>query len=334
MALSVHGEVVDQGSDPRTDPDEFAELYAAYAPRLRRYCSYRFGPNVADEIVQQTMERAFEALPDLADLDGAWPWLRVVARNIGINLHRRVDLCVPIDEMSKLVGAADRWSDPHDTAEREERRACVAMALARLSEGQQRVLVLRVLDELPMHTVAELLGTTENAVRQQLFKARKSFVTAYSALGGRSFAVGPVIAGWLVRFVRECKGRSRPTIAIACASLTCGVTLGYSLPSQQGDGALGDVRVSALEETSTTAATRVAPTRPWRAPARVVPAPGPELGTSQPVQVRVSRHPLAQGEVAAITVKVTTPVGTVYYRDRTVNGAAGPVCTRATQLCT
>jgi RNA polymerase sigma-70 factor (ECF subfamily) len=48
--------------------------------------------------------------------------------------------------------------------QREEVRARVQQALARLSEGDREVLVLRHLERLPTAEIAEVLGLSEGAV--------------------------------------------------------------------------------------------------------------------------------------------------------------------------
>jgi RNA polymerase sigma-70 factor (ECF subfamily) len=316
------------------DTDEFAAFYREHGPRLQRYCVMRFGRSHAEEISQLTMERALQSFSVLDRVRDPWPWLRVVARNTGLNLQRHEHRCSPVDDMGELAGPADRWSDPVDAAERAEKRVLIHTALGRLSDGQQRVLILRLQDELPLDAIAELLGTTENAVRQQLFKARRSFARAYAALGGSGLAVTAGAAlGRAYRLLGRTRGARHQltasagvTMVLSALSLGLVLHLPADLSHDHGTGTQLDMRaqttdapapVRAVARAGTTS--RVVRTRPA----------GPASG----LRAAVSKHPLAPGEVASLTVTVTTPVGTVYYRDQTVNGEAGPVCSAQRSLC-
>jgi len=316
------------------DSDEFAAFYREHGARLQRYCAMRFGRSHAEEISQLTMERALQSFAVLDRVRDPWPWLRVVARNTGLNLQRREHRCSPVDDMAALAGPADRWSDPVDAAERAEKRVLIHTALGRLSDGQQRVLVLRLQDELPLDAIAELLGTTENAVRQQLFKARRSFVRAYAALGGSGLAVAVGAAlGRTYRFLVRTRGaRHQLTASAGLTMVLSAVSLGLvlHLPADSSRDDVSGTRLDMRSQTST--ATTTAPVR------TVVRATTTHrAGTPRPagsgLRAAVSKHPLAPGEVASLTVTVSTPVGTVYYQDRTVNGEAGPVCSAQPSLC-
>jgi RNA polymerase sigma-70 factor (ECF subfamily) len=316
------------------DTDEFAAFYREHAPRLQRYCVMRFGRTQAEEISQLTMERALQSFGVLDRVRDPWPWLRVVARNTGLNLQRHEHRCSPVDDMAALAGPADRWSDPVDAAERAEKRVLIHTALGRLSDGQQRVLVLRLQDELPVDAIAELLGTTENAVRQQLFKARRSFVRAYAALGGSGLAVavGAALSRTCRSLARARGARQHVTASAGFGMVLSALSLGLvlHLPATVSHDRSAGTQFDMRAQTTTAPATARA-VAPAATTSRAV--------TSRPVapdthvRAAVSKHPLAPGEVASVSVAVVTPAGHVYLRDRVVNGEAGPVCSAQPSLC-
>jgi RNA polymerase sigma-70 factor, ECF subfamily len=317
---------------------DFARFYADHFPRLRSYCSLRFGAVNADELAQDVMERALRSFDVVAVAGDPWPWLRVVARNAGLN-HARAASChaVAIDheELSDLPADASTW--PEEKIERDEERMLVRSALERLTPGQRRVLEMRLEDNLDYDRIASLLGTNENAVRQQLFKARRAFCSAYTALQGRLPLVLPGlgVAGALRRaFARHSRAAMR-TAATTTAFTAAVVSVTLELGLQIGGTASpvpAVAQVHAAHATTTRSGTTAAkPQLPKEQAPEVRTVPG-EVVAPQ-VQARVANKPLAPGEHAALAITVKTPLGTVYYRDETTSDQVGPVCAAHRELC-
>jgi RNA polymerase sigma factor (sigma-70 family) len=283
------------------------------------------------------MERALRSFDIVAVAGDPWPWLRVVARNTGLN-HVRAASChaVAIDheELSDLPADASTW--PEEKVERDQDRMLVRSALERLTPGQRRVLEMRLEDNLDYDRIASLLGTNENAVRQQLFKARRAFCSAYAALQGRLPLVlpGVALAAALRRaFARHSRAAIR-TAATTTALTAAVVSVTLELGLQISGPALPVPTVAQVHVAQTTAG-----------PAAI--AATPRLSTAQPkhatvrrpetaapqVQARVANTPLAPGEHAALAIRVATPVGTIYYRDETTSNQFGPVCASRRELC-
>ena len=114
-------------------------------------------------------------------------WLHRIVVNAALmklrsRRRRRED---PIDDLLPRFRDDGRWSEspaewnmPCDAVlERRETRATVRRAIERLPVSYRSVLVLRDIEELDTDEVATALGTTRNAVKIRLHRARQALKT-------------------------------------------------------------------------------------------------------------------------------------------------------------
>jgi RNA polymerase sigma-70 factor (ECF subfamily) len=168
------------------------QLLRRHRHRLRRMVAVRANPRLAarvdlSDVVQEALAEAAAKLDRYLRERPLpfYPWLRQLAQNRLIDLHRRHVLArrrsvtreeaVPdLPDRSALV-LADRLfarqSSPSAGLHRRERRDRVRAALAALPDPDREVLVLRVLEELPAKEIAAVLGIGEAAVRSRQVRA-------------------------------------------------------------------------------------------------------------------------------------------------------------------
>jgi RNA polymerase sigma-70 factor, ECF subfamily len=161
-----------------------ARLGRAVARRLDRRLMTRVD---ASDVVQDVLAEADGRLDDYAARRPLpfYPWLRQLADERLAALYRRhvkarrrtVDREQPLVPLSHESVAAlaerliDRGSRPGSRIVRDELRRQVHAALARLSDTDRAVLVLRHLEQRPTAEVARLVGATEGAVRVRVVRA-------------------------------------------------------------------------------------------------------------------------------------------------------------------
>jgi RNA polymerase sigma-70 factor (ECF subfamily) len=160
----------------------FAEICDRHRGRLIRWLSAIFGPRDAEDIAQEALVRLF-LRPGLLDpASDAWPWLAVVARNVGRDMAKRNALSSAVDHLTLAEVPDERavWDQvlARDDAER------LVLALRDLKPRDRALIRLRDVQDVPMADVAARLGVSENAARQQLFRARRRLAEAYTRLGG------------------------------------------------------------------------------------------------------------------------------------------------------
>lgn len=186
--------------------ETFSDICDRHRGRLIRWVTAIFGPRDAEDIAQETLARLY-CRPDLLDGDAdAWPWLAVVSRNLGRDLARHNAFSTTVDSIALAHVPADVVV-PDEVVARDEGER-LARALRSLTPRERSVIRLRDFEGASVADIAELLGLTENAVRQQLFRARRRLAAAYVQLGGDS-RVGALVAACGLR-LRELARRYSP----------------------------------------------------------------------------------------------------------------------------
>jgi RNA polymerase sigma-70 factor (ECF subfamily) len=151
-------------------------------PRRRRFeqlCGtlradlYRFAfwlardPGVAEDVVQETLLRAWRSLDSLDDDGAAKPWLLTIARREHARLHERRKL-ETVD-----VDALEAAGDPALAANDEQESGDIRAAILSLPEDYREPLVLQVLMGYSTDEIAQHLGLTSGAVLTRLCRARQ-----------------------------------------------------------------------------------------------------------------------------------------------------------------
>ena len=148
--------------------EEFLALVAHVRPDLHRYCARLTGSVIeGEDIVQETLAKAFYALSLAPDVPPLRPWLFRIAHNAAIDFlrshdRRALDLHA---EIESVAGFEDR-PDP----------AVVRAALARflcLPATQRSAVILKDVLGHSLEETAETMGITVMAVKAALVRGRK-----------------------------------------------------------------------------------------------------------------------------------------------------------------
>jgi len=135
-------------------------------PRLRRYARALVGERAgADDLVQDTLERAWAKLHLYRRGTDLRAWLFTVMHNVHVNRVRATRLVDPLeDEMPELTQRAQL-----DALELRD----LDRAIARLPADQRAVLLLVTLEEMSYDEVARTLGIPIGTVMSRLSRARE-----------------------------------------------------------------------------------------------------------------------------------------------------------------
>jgi RNA polymerase sigma-70 factor (ECF subfamily) len=143
---------------------EFQALVADLRPELHRYCARLTGSIVqGEDIVQDTLAKAFYALSMTTETPPLRPWLFRIAHNAAIDHLRRARHEV-VDEAAAL-DVADDGPDP----------ATVRLALGSfvgLPVRQRSAVILKDVLGLSLEEIAEAMDTTVMAVKAALVRGR------------------------------------------------------------------------------------------------------------------------------------------------------------------
>lgn len=159
----------------RGDEKAFAGLVAAFQGPVYNLCYRLLGtPMEAEEAAQEAFLRAYRRLHTYDSEQKLSSWILAIAAHYCIDrLRRRRRLAsVPIDEAEspRPEGASQA---PEESLLQREREREIQDLLARLPESYRTVIVLRYWQDLSYEEMAEMLGTTESAIKSKLHRARE-----------------------------------------------------------------------------------------------------------------------------------------------------------------
>lgn len=173
----------------RGDRAAVDQLLEGHRPRVRQLVAVRLDRRLSarvdpSDVVQETLAEAARRLDEYLRGPAVpfYPWLRDLAMNRLIDLHRRHllaarrsvrreerrDLPLP-DESAialaeRLVGAG---TSPSRHLERQDQRRRVRVALERLESEHREVLVLKYLEGLDPAEIAAILDVSDRTVRRR-----------------------------------------------------------------------------------------------------------------------------------------------------------------------
>lgn len=149
--------------------ESFLELVGPIRPELHRYCARLTGSVVeGEDIVQETLAKAFYAVSQAAEVPPLRPWLFKIAHNTALDFLRSHGrkLTEPRADFDDVAGFDDA-PDP----------AAVRAALTRfvaLPIGQRSAVILKDVLGHSLEETAETMGATIMAVKALLVRGREN----------------------------------------------------------------------------------------------------------------------------------------------------------------
>jgi RNA polymerase sigma factor (sigma-70 family) len=165
---------------------ELLALAGELRPELHRYCARLMGSVIdGEDVVQDTLARAFVALDGLSEVPPLRAWLFRIAHNRALDLlrSRAIRAAEPIEVARNIADQAT--PDPVEILMRQE---AVRTAVSRFTELpilQRSVVILKdVLDE-PLAEIAALLDLTVDSVKAHLARGRARLKEINATVGQR-----------------------------------------------------------------------------------------------------------------------------------------------------
>jgi RNA polymerase sigma-70 factor (ECF subfamily) len=145
---------------------EFEDLYARYFVPVFRYIRLRVNDHaLAEDLVQTVFLKVFKTEAMTRPKSPPLPYFFAVARNTVIDFWRKKKE-VRLDELSDAEEIAALSDTPHDKVLRNETKNEVQAALAEITDEQRDALVLKFINDFSNKEIAEIMGKSEDAVRQ------------------------------------------------------------------------------------------------------------------------------------------------------------------------
>lgn len=151
------------------DARKFSRLYIKYKEDIYKYVFYHVGHDkpVAEDITQEVFYSAFKHLNSFRAGGASYlTYLRRIAHNRVVNYYRTTKL-VRLDEKVRVCLEAG------DGCDAVMARDLNWYAMARLSETEKEIIVMKYGERLPVREIAVFLQRSDNAVKLHLSRARK-----------------------------------------------------------------------------------------------------------------------------------------------------------------
>ena len=159
-----------------------AELVKRYQNDLFRFClHYLKNVDSAKDMAQETFTRVYAAR-DRFDIDRKFkPWMLCIARNLCLNEIKRKKT-VQMETLEDYASSGreesgEMMQSPADGAVEilvaQERNRALHQALAGLPKDAREIVTLRYFERLSAREIAEIMDSTEGAVRTRLHRVLK-----------------------------------------------------------------------------------------------------------------------------------------------------------------
>jgi len=166
------------------EADAFDELVTRYRTRVFAMI-YNMVHNEQDawDLAQESFIKAWKSIGRFRGRSSFYTWVYRIVMNVTIDWLRKRQVkgagaefddsiqLKEIDPASKTVPKAD--PPPHAQMERDEIRARINKAIDQLSPEHRAVILMKEIEEMQYHEIAETLGCSIGTVMSRLFYARK-----------------------------------------------------------------------------------------------------------------------------------------------------------------
>lgn len=171
------------------DQASLAMLMARYQPALLSYGRALVGAEHAEDIVQETWLRVFQAVARKAGSKSIRPWLFALARSASIDFLRRRANEAPMTprELETLPATTSEA----DLAEIREEWKEAVMALYQLPERQRSALAMSSLDGLTASEIAEAMDLSVPQIYLLLNRSRLALARALTSAQPTAYAAKP-----------------------------------------------------------------------------------------------------------------------------------------------
>jgi RNA polymerase sigma-70 factor (ECF subfamily) len=159
----------------------FAEEVQPHESDLRAYLHRRFpGLRDVDDVIQDTYSRIVR-VHQLGEILDVRPYLFAAARNAAIDFFRHqqivaIDCIAEIDRLPVVDGGLDAGA----AADHEQELDLLVEAVHALPLRCREIIILRKINELSYHEIAQKMGISENTVKVQIalgvLRCRKYFL--------------------------------------------------------------------------------------------------------------------------------------------------------------
>lgn len=151
-----------------------------YEPRLWRFVVRKMKQEDAQEVVQDTLLAALDALPLFSGRSKLFSWMCGIARHEIADFYRKKRLkTIAFSKFASLEQLVGEMSGPEQRLDRKELVGRIKAAMGQLSWVQRRLLQSKYVEGKSVRDMARELAISFKAAESGLFRARKAFILAF-----------------------------------------------------------------------------------------------------------------------------------------------------------
>ena len=155
------------------DLEAFDELAARYRVAVVRLSERIVGPGDAEDVAQDSLLLAFQALPSIENPECFASWLMTITRNRALRFSQNRRRMVETELSELLLAKLVALTPP--PLEKQEEDEELNMVLQQLPDQYALVLQMRFFDELPLERISAFLGVPLSTVKWRIFRGKQLF---------------------------------------------------------------------------------------------------------------------------------------------------------------
>ncbi len=154
------------------DAEAFGEIYDKFVVPIYRYIYYRVSRSEAEDLTETVFLRAWEKRKSYTKQKGNSfnSWIFRIAHNAVVDHYRLKSRNVTV-ELTEDIPLEKVEADPIQNLENKFEQQELILALRKLPEQQQQVVILKFVNELENDEIAEIIEKSVGAVRVIQFRA-------------------------------------------------------------------------------------------------------------------------------------------------------------------
>ncbi len=138
----------------------------------------------AEDVVQDTMLKAWERRSEWPQIQSMPNWLMQIAKNLALDRRKKMDRMAPLPMSPKGESDVEHTLVATQSPDEIGDSALIANLIAQLTPPQDDIIRLRDVEGFTYHEIAVQLNLSEDQVRVYLHRARTKLREQYTAIQG------------------------------------------------------------------------------------------------------------------------------------------------------
>jgi len=133
--------------------------------------------NLTEDILQQTLMKAYEKFDAIQDIKKFKPWIFTIAKNESLSWIRKYSREIPSEDTYLGVLGGSSEDIPEELLIKNETKKQVIEAIKTLNSVDQEIIHLRYYWDLTLNEIALILNLNENTVKTKHKRAKQKIYT-------------------------------------------------------------------------------------------------------------------------------------------------------------